>query len=123
MKMNKKKVLDVIEAVAIPVAMSIIAYCLGLREGKRNTKNECDKQYNSLCEECDGYMYRLENLTDTVNEFSKKTGIDITKEAVILENNEALNDLADTAINEHGFCREGARDYNFKIISLAQKDD
>lgn len=123
MKMNKKKVLDVIEAVAIPVAMSIIAYCLGLREGKRNTKNECDKQYNSLCEECDGYMYRLENLTDTVNEFSKKTGIDITKEAVILENDEALNDLADTAINEHGFGREGARDYNFKIISLAQKDD
>lgn len=123
MKMNKKKVLDVIEAVAIPVAMSIIAYCLGLREGKRNTKNECDKQYNSLCEKCDGYMYRLENLTDTVNEFSKKTGIDITKEAVILENDEALNDLADTAINEHGFGREGARDYNFKIISLAQKDD
>lgn len=123
MKMNKKKVLDVIEAVAIPVAMSIIAYCLGLREGKRNTKNECDKQYNSLCEECDGYMYRLENLTDTVNEFSKKTGIDITKEAVILENDEALNDLADTAINEHGFGREGTRDYNFKIISLAQKDD
>lgn len=36
MKIRTKKVLDVIEAVAIPVGMSIIAYCLGLREGKRN---------------------------------------------------------------------------------------
>lgn len=123
MKMNKKKVLDVIEAVAIPVGMSIIAYGLGLRKGKRNTKNECDKQYNSLCEECDGYMYRLENLTDTVDEFSMKTGIDITKPTVVLENEEALDALAKKAIDEYGFGRDGDRDYNFKIISLAQKDD
>lgn len=123
MKIGTKKALDVIEAVAIPVGMSIIAYCLGLRKGERNTRNECNKTCVSLCEEIDEYYCRLGNLTDKINEFSKKTGIDITKEAVVLENEEVLGTLAKEAIEKHGFGLDGARDYNFKIISLAQKDD
>lgn len=123
MKIGIKKALDYIAMFAIPAGVSAIAYIIGLREGIKSRNANHDKAYADVCTECDGYMYRLENLTDTVNEFSKKTGIDITKEAVVLENDEALNDLADTAINEHGFGREGARDYNFKIISIAQKSD
>lgn len=65
----------------------------------------------------------IKDLIDKVNDFSKKTGIDITKEVVVLENEDVLGTLAKEAIEKHGFGLDGARNYNFKIISIAQKAD
>lgn len=131
MNIEITSVLGLVGTVLTCVGVAGIAYFKGHRRGVKDEDTRLKGEVDAYYEKCKNILISTGcNAIDVINsankikkEYLKKTGIDLNKEVVVLENDEALTKLAETAINEHGFGREGDRDYNFKIICIAQKDD
>lgn len=128
MNIEITSVLGLIGAALICIGVAGVAYIKGHRRGVKDEDARLKDEIYAYHKECKNILITTGSnaigiINDVKKEYLEKTGIDVTKEVVVLENDEALTKLAETAINEHGFGREGDRDYNFKIICIAQKSD